>query len=423
MKILVASNTSNSDYFIEKFLNDPRVSHVYHCDAHPAVSTPTDRYTPISTTSIAKDDREKMLSDSIRIPGLDLIVTNQLGYQLSRSFHDELALRGVPYICPEREIGFLEWSKVYSKRVFKELGIPTPDHIIVKGSELIEKFPTFKRPFVLKYDQDYRVGMQTIIVTDDNWEEELKRFTDGNGFKSILNMLYKTDYNNLNFIIEEFVEGAKEYSYHVICNSTGIKYIGSARDYKQMYEDDKGCMTDGVGCYSVTDVNDVAYTYAEKIHNYFKSKNIVYKGFMFLGIIVDKDNNPLLLEVNTRLGEPEGLTILSLIENNLLDLMIDIANNNPLPEITFSDKKSVCIRLTNKNWPTVGKNCNFPNITNIPEGISYYRMLSEFGYRIYPYSFLTVGNTIEECSSRIYNFLSQQELGDYYYRKDIGLLK
>ena len=422
MKILVASNTSNSDFFIEKFLQDPRVEHVYHCDAHPSLSAPTDRFTPISTTSIEKEVREKMILDSVNIPGLNLAVTHQLGYQLWQGFHDELKLAKVPYICPEQQIGFLEWSKVYSKKVFKELGIPTPEHTIIKGYELIEKFRTFKRPFVLKYDQDYRVGMQTIIVTDDNWEEELKRFTDGIGFKFILPALHKKDYQNLNFIIEEFIEGVREYSYHAICNRNGWKFIGAGRDYKQMYENNQGCMTDGVGCYASTDIDYNVHDYADRIYSYFKSRGIIYKGFMYLGIIVDKNKKPWLLEVNTRLGEPEGLSILSLVKNNFLDLMLDIANDNPLPEIEFLNKKSVCVRLTNKKWPNIDGDCFFPNIKNIPESISSYKMSGTFAYKIHPHSFLTVGDTLEECSSKIYDFLSQQELGDFYYRKDIGYL-
>ena len=420
MKVLVCSSTPNGHYIVETFLKDPRIEHVYHLDAHPNLHFPSERYTPIGTLSSDKDEREKMILDSIDIPGIDLAITTQLGFQLWTEFQQKLEEKKIPYITPNKHIGSMEWSKVYSKKVFEELDIPTPKYSIVKGHELIEKFPTFKRPFVLKYDQDYRLGRQTLIITDENYEEELDRFMNWNGFKWFIRSMYKNDYINKDYIIEEYVESTREYSYHAVVNSSGLQFIGAARDYKNMYENDIGPLTDGMGCYAHVDIDPIVHEYANKIFNYFKEQNIEYKGFMYLGILVDKDGKPWVLEINTRLGEPEGIGLLSLIENSIPDLLYTVAKNQPIPEIKFLQKKSLCIRLMNKYFPRINQRlpCKSATISDPPDHISMYK--SSNALVVNPITFSTVADNLDDCRDKLYEYLAKQDTGDFYYRTDIG---
>ena len=100
---------------------------------------------------------------------------------------------------------------------------------------------------LLKYANIWRAGLQTVVVTNDNFQEE---YAD----------LLKTIESNpgTEFVVEEFIKSTAEYSYHAWCNSTGWKYIGSARDYKKRYENDIGHNTAGMGSYSpVDDVDEI----------------------------------------------------------------------------------------------------------------------------------------------------------------------
>lgn len=419
MKILVYGSTPTSHFLVENFLKNKNVNHVYHVDADLNLHKPTNRYTPIAA-GLLKHDREKVMLDSLDIPNLDFVITVQLGYQLWDEFQNKLKEKNIPFINPDKNIGILEWSKIYSKKIVKELGIPTPEYIVVNKEKLIENFSNFKRPFVIKYDQDYRLGMQTIIITDANWEEELKNFKeDESRFKNnFIRSLHDKNYNNQKFIVEEFIEGIKEYSYHAICNETGLEYLGSARDYKKMYNNDTGVLTEGMGCYAMTDVDPEVHNYANKVFNYLKLKGINYKGFMYLGIIVDKNNKPWVLEINTRLGEPEGISILSLIKNNLSEFLLNVSLDKEISKINFLNKKNVCIRLIDKNFPLKNYKYNFPKIKKIPKNIFCYKSKS-----LNPIVFSTTGQTYEECSDRLYKFLSTQQFGDLIYRDDIGYLK
>jgi phosphoribosylamine--glycine ligase len=333
-----------------------------------------------------------------------------------------LASSNIPYFFCNRKSADLEYDKLKTKHILNELGIPTGTAITDKitGQVLFDNFYEFRRPFVVKSYQ-YQYGRQTTIVTDENFEEVYLDL-----FSKKLNVGYRnTNINdNWEMIVEDFVNIKKELSCHYILNSTGWKYIGSGRDYKKFNEGDKGHNTLGLGAYNVIEIDNRIHEYADKIFNYLKTHDYQYKGFLFLGIAIDENDVPRILEINTRPGDPEINVILGSINNNLTDLLFAAGTDNTIPDIIHNDNKVVSVRLVDSKFNWKEPTTRFPNISNVPDNISHTLEGGESrtDFTLTHSLFTASADTHENASKRIYDYLSTQDLGQYRYRSDIGIL-
>jgi len=127
-------------------------------------------------------------------------------------------------------------------------------------------------------------------------------------------------------VIEDFLEGEEASFFAILDGDTAVQ-IGSAQDHKQLYDGDKGPNTGGMGTYSPAPV--VTSSVAKKVMDEIitptieglKSDGIIYKGFLFAGLMIDKEGNPKLIEYNIRFGDPEAQVIIPRIETDLVELI------------------------------------------------------------------------------------------------------
>jgi len=195
----------------------------------------------------------------------------------------------------------------------------------------------------------------------------------------------------------------------------------AARDYKKLEDGDTGYNSVSCGAYSTQDVDPIVHEYADKIYNYFKGIPIRYRGFIFLGVGVRKDGVPIILEINTRAGDPELQVMIECIDNNLASLFAQASSNYRIPEIKFNGKQAVTVSLLNSNYDWTVRAYELPNLTNVPDNITY--------SLDYPSDYLkhgvltSVADTRQSASKQIYNYLNTQSVGQYRYRSDIGILE
>jgi phosphoribosylamine--glycine ligase len=342
---------------------------------------------------------------------IDLAIVTHLVPQLHKDINNFAQCANFPVLMPSYDVSWLEWSKINSKQLFKQLGIPTPNFEIISYEKTLAEFKNFNRPYVLKYDKDFRRGLQTIVIDDDNVDLQFELFKKS-GRQKYSKLNKKT---NDFFIKEKYTKGI-EYSYHVLSNGSDCIYLGSARDYKKRYENDIGDNTTSMGSYSPVDyIDHSVLNYAKKLIKHFKDIGTPYVGIIYLGILVDEFNNHLLLEVNTRFGCPEFISILSTIENDLLETFIDGVSNTELYPIIFNNNKVVTVRLVNKNAGN-----KYPSFINVPKNIVILNELNE-NEDIHGPMLMCVGSSLSECTDAIYNYLENSDLGDYSYRSDIGV--
>jgi len=326
--------------------------------------------------------------------------------------HSLLSNNKIPYFWVNNKCTEYENNKFLTKNMFKSLGIPTPNGILVSGSELKENFKTYQTPFVVKINYAYFYGRQTVIVNEENKDEV---------YNSLFSKGIYHIKDNASIVVEEYVEFEKEYSYHALFNYNCWRFFGAARDYKKIYDGDTGYNSVSCGAYSTQDVDKRVHEYADKIHRYFKKINLMYRGFIFLGIGVRKDGTPMVLEINTRSGDPELQVMIECIDNDLASLFFNASSDYIIPQIKFNGKQAVTVSLINSHYDWTIPAYDLPDLKNVPNNIIYSK--DHFPDKLKHGVLTATADTRENASKIIYDYLNNQYIGQYRYRTDIGILK
>lgn len=420
MKTAIISPSSHYHHLSKK-ISRQGVSEVYHYGADIS-TTSEENYYPINfdlpPDSSVEDPLLKILQD-IENKSIDLVMASHLMIFRCQSFTRGLTDLGIPFYFPSAELTDIELDKSLTKRILQNLNIPTPSYEKMSGKTLFETFKKMPRPFVIKILNKHLHGRQTTIVDEDNYNDVYhdlfsRHLVDG---YKITNISMDDE-----LIIEKFIDIKREYSYHVLVNDRSLKYFGSARDYKRSTENDLGHNVDGMGAYSTKDVDGKVYDYAVKFVDYLKSQDKFYKGFLFFGIAIDHNDEPVVLEINTRAGDPELSTILETVDNDLFDLFYSAAIDDDIPDIEFNDRSAASIVLANRVQDWTKPASYFPTIQNVPRDIIMGIDNMKFSSAKHS-TYTTADSDLETAVSRLYNYLDTQNLGQFYYRRDIGILK
>ena len=334
-------------------------------------------------------------------------------------------LNSVLVVGPSKAGAMLEGSKDFSKEFMFKHNIPTARYKSFKQENLekgLAYLDSVSPPYVLKADGP-AAGKGVLII--DNVQEAKKE---------LVNMLQNEKFgaSGHNVVIEEFLDGI-ELSCFVLTDGKSYKTLPYAKDYKRIGEGDKGLNTGGMGAVSPVPFADK--NFLEKIEDRIiiptikglKSDNLPYKGFVFIGLIMVK-NEPYVIEYNVRMGDPETQVVLPRIKSDFLDLMICTANETLNScEIEISDDTYTNVVMVAGGYPEGYEKGNV--ITGVPENteetIIFHAGTKEMkndittnGGRVL--SVVSKGLDHKQALSKSYKTVSKINFKDKNYRKDIG---
>ena len=234
-------------------------------------------------------------------------------------------------------------------------------------------------------------------------------------------------------VIEECLLG-EECSYIAITDGEIIVPLELAKDYKRVFDNDKGPNTGGMGSYSPVE----SLGEAEKE---FARKNIVWpmilamekEGRTFCGAfyagIMKTSAGIKLLEVNCRLGDPETQVILPRLESSAIELF-EAASTRQLSKIKVRWKKecAVCVVLSSGDYPGKYKT-GFP-ISGLEEALEY-ALVFHAGTENGNTGFLTaggrvlnvtgIGKTFASARLKVYRAAGSVDFQGKHFRKDIAI--
>ena len=334
-------------------------------------------------------------------------------------------LNSVLVVGPSKAGAMLEGSKDFSKEFMFKHNIPTARYKSFNQENLdkgLAYLDSASPPYVLKADGP-AAGKGVLII--DNVQEAKKE---------LVNMLQKEKFGTSghNVVIEEFLDGI-ELSCFVLTDGKSYKTLPYAKDYKRIGEGDKGLNTGGMGAVSPVPFADK--NFLEKIEDRIiiptikglKSDNLPYKGFVFIGLIMVK-NEPYVIEYNVRMGDPETQVVLPRIKSDFLDLMICTAKKTLNScEIEISDDTYTNVVMVAGGYPEGYEKGNV--ITGVPENteetIIFHAGTKEMkndittnGGRVL--SVVSKGLDHKQALSKSYKTVSKINFKDKNYRKDIG---
>lgn len=338
-------------------------------------------------------------------------------------FANDPSIKHVSVIGPSKNGAQLEGSKDFAKQFMMRHNIPTARYKSFTGKDLDNAYAfleTLTAPYVLKAD-GLAAGKGVLILSDLNEaKKELKAMFDG---------MFGEASNRV--VIEEFLSGI-ECSVFVITDGDSYKILPVAKDYKRIGENDQGLNTGGMG--AVSPVSFVDALFMAKVEERiikptiegFKKDNINYTGFVFIGLI-SVQNEPMVIEYNVRMGDPETEVVMLRIKSDFVDLLEGVANKNLASKVLDIDYRyATTVMLVSGGYPgdyEKGKTISQLNLTT--DCVVFHAGTKTSGNNIVTNGGRVIavsayGNTKNEALSKSY---ANAEIISYegkYYRKDIG---
>ena len=363
-------------------------------------------------------DAQVALAKSI---GADLVVVGPEA-PLVDGLSDSLRAVGIPSFGPHAAGAMLEGSKDFAKQVMLDLNIPTAGvQHLTPETDLDAAVDLWGAPWVVK--RDVLAGGKGVVVTEDRDEalDFIRTSIESDGM----------------VLMEEFLAG-EEASMLVMMDESGYVALPCSQDHKRVGEGDVGLNTGGMGAYAPAPVATEAVRaraiseIVEPMHAHLSSQSTPYRGCLYVGLMIDDDGAPSVVEYNVRFGDPETQVTVPLIASDLCDLLLAVAEGRLSESMpTFSDEHAMTVVLAAEGYPgppVKGRSIS-GNLSDYIDsagrafihhagtGSSDGNLISTGGRVL---ASTGIAASLAEARDLAYQKLSEVELEGAHFRRDIG---
>jgi phosphoribosylamine--glycine ligase len=334
-------------------------------------------------------------------------------------------LQNIKVFGPSKKAAQLEGSKEFAKKFLVKNNIPTARYKSFNKNEINQAFEfleTLSPPFVLKADG--LAGGKGVVILNNLYDakEELSEMLSNNKFGQASSRV----------VIEEFLDGI-ELSCFVVTDGVSYKILPFAKDYKRIFDGDKGLNTGGMG--AVSPVPFIDSDFYTKIEEQIvkptilglKKDNLDYKGVIFIGLI-KVGNNPFVIEYNVRFGDPETEVVLPRITSDVLELFDSIASAKLNDyQLKTTNKTALTVMLVSKGYPgKYEKEKQIKNLDKVSESVVFHAGTKKIDDKVVTnggrvLAITSFGNNIIKAREKSYKNAELIGFDGKFYRKDIGL--
>ena len=291
----------------------------------------------------------KDLNDLLRVVNEESPDLTVVGPELplSLGFVDELQRRGLAVFGPTKAAAMLETSKAFAKRFMQRHKIPTANYAVCNTrEEALESLHLFHLPLVIKADGLASGKGVVICQTKREAEDAVAGLFSGKLLGSAETAV----------VIEEYLSG-EEVSFLLLSDGKHVAPLIPAQDHKRLGEGDTGPNTCGMGVYTTDSILDekmrdwVVNHIAQPTIDGIAAEEAPFAGVLYCGLMMTA-RGPMVLEYNTRFGDPETQAILVRLESDLIDAL-EASVEGRLSEtgMRWKPGASACVVAASSGYP------------------------------------------------------------------------
>ena len=258
---------------------------------------------------------------------------------------DRLSESGIAAFGPSAAAARLEGSKEFAKQAMVAAGVPTAAwtraQTVEQGLAAIERYPA-----VLKAD-GLAAGKGVVIAPDEAAARA-----------ALHAFLVEHRYGTQAVVVEEHLEG-EELSLLALCDGERAVAMAPARDYKRIFDGDRGPNTGGMGSYSPVGGLDAARAgklvaaIHQPIVDLMRERGTPFHGVLYGGLMLTAQG-PKVIEFNVRFGDPETQALLPRLRSDLLDALLATTRPGGLAGVAaleWAPQWAVSVVLASAGYP------------------------------------------------------------------------
>jgi phosphoribosylamine--glycine ligase len=341
---------------------------------------------------------------------------------------NQFAEIGIPCVGPTKTLARLESSKAFTRELLAKHSIPgNPEYKVFSSMAGIGDYLTsLLGDYVVK--PDGLTGGKGVKLSGAH----LSSIEEAVGY---CDELFKAGHARV--VLEEKLDG-EEFSLQSFCDGTHVIDMVLVQDHKRAGENDTGPNTGGMGSYSCPDgslpfllprhVQEASRINAAVAHALLKETGQKYKGILYGGFMIGP-KGLRLLEYNARFGDPETMNVLSILENDFVDVCEAIIEEklHSLP-VSFQKRATVCKYVVPQGYPDNPIKGAQLDLSNLPEEGANFRTYKAAVEERDGHLYMTgsralacvgIGATLAEAEAVAEQGASSIK-GPVFHRKDIG---
>lgn len=416
MRILVIGSGAREHALVWKLAYSPTVTHIYAAPGNPGMVPYAERV-PLAINQTTE------LVDFAAQNGVELTIVGPEA-PLIDGIVDRFRQRGLRIFGPTSAGAALEGSKAFTKELLTSAGIPTAQYQTFYNYKDASRYlEEHGAPIVIKADGNAAGKGAIVALTMDDARSSLKQM--------MVDRIFGTAGDTV--VIEDYLVG-DEIGITAICNGTSYLPLLVSQDHKRALDHDKGLNTGGMGVY--TPLPFISQEQSTQLYQQviggtlqaLKQRQIDFSGVLYSNIILTS-KGPMVLEHNTRFGDPETQAFMVLLSEDILPILEFAEGKVVDPTAIWNSGYAVSITLAAGGYPG-HYHSGFPIIgiedANRLEGVQVFHagtalkddQLVTAGGRVL--SVAARGKSLQETLNRAYEAVNVISFEDMHYRHDIG---
>ncbi|MBR8042539.1 phosphoribosylamine--glycine ligase [Burkholderia cenocepacia] len=417
MKLLVVGSGGREHALAWKLAQSPRVQMVYVAPGNGGTAQ-DERLKNVDITALDE------LADFAEREGVAFTLVGPEA-PLAAGIVNLFRARGLKVFGPTREAAQLESSKDFAKAFMKRHNIPTADYETFSDAAAAHAYLDAKgAPIVVKADGLAAGKGVVVAMTLEEAHAAVDMMLSGN----------KLGDAGARVVIEEFLDG-EEASFIVMVDGKHALALASSQDHKRLLDEDRGPNTGGMGAYSPAPIV-TPQMHARVMREIImptvrgmEKDGIRFTGFLYAGLMIDKDGNPRTLEFNCRMGDPETQPIMARLKSDFSKIVEQaIAGTLDTVELDWDRRTALGVVLAAHGYPDAPRKGD--RINGIPseteQAVTFHAgttladgdKLVTSGGRVL--CVVGLADSVREAQQHAYDTINQINFEGMQYRRDIG---